>query len=164
MQFYKTAIDIRKELTIWMMKEFGTTRNKKSVRQVIKNINDNDQQTIDEIFARYGINSRKEFQTEYPDWFMQFEKETIMRILQELVENITRANSIYVSKGNRTEYELRRMYQDKAIGCCYVLYQELQYIIAVFGTDLNRFVRILENIEREVDLLKGWRQSDNKLQ
>ena len=75
----------------------------------------------------------------------------------------SRANTLYVSKGNRTEYELRRAYQDKAIGCCFVLYQELQYIISMFGTDLNKFIPILESIEKEVDLLKGWRQSDNKL-
>lgn len=87
----------------------------------------------------------------------------MIRLLQELVENITRANSIYVSVGNITEYELRRAYQDKAIGCCYVIYQELQYIVSVFGTDLNYLIPILESIEKEVDLLKGWRQSDNKL-
>ena len=29
MQFYKTAAFIRKDLTEWMMRDFGTTRNKK---------------------------------------------------------------------------------------------------------------------------------------
>ena len=94
---------------------------------------------------------------------MDHEREVILRILQELVENITRANTVYVSKGNITEYELRRAYQDKAIGCCFVLYQELQYITSVFNTDMNKFIPILESIEKEVDLLKGWRQADNKL-
>lgn len=36
MQFYKTAIYIRQELTDWMLRDFGTTKNKKSVKQVIK--------------------------------------------------------------------------------------------------------------------------------
>ena len=31
-----------------------------------------------------------------------------------------------------------------------------------FDTDLNRFVPFLEAVEKEIDLLKGWRQSDNK--
>ena len=30
MQFYKNAIEIRKEITNWMLKDFGTTKNKKS--------------------------------------------------------------------------------------------------------------------------------------
>lgn len=38
MQFYKTAITIRKELTIWLLKDFGTRRNAKSVNQIIKDI------------------------------------------------------------------------------------------------------------------------------
>lgn len=163
MEFYKNAICIRKDITNWMLKDFGTTRNKKSIQKVIKDIADEDKKTIDDIFLKYGKNPNKEFQSEYPSWFVDYEREVLFRILQEMIENITRANSIYVSKGNITEYELRRAYQDKAIGCCYVLYQELQYIVAVFGTDLNKFIPILEKIEKEVDLLKGWRQSDNKL-
>ena len=163
MQFYKTTIYIRQELTDWMLRDFGTTKNKKSVKQVIKDISPEDQQVIDEIFMKYGKSPNKVYQGEYPQWFMDHEREVILKILQELVENITRANTLYVSKGNRTEYELRRAYQDKAIGCCFVLYQELQYIISMFGTDLNKFIPILESIEKEVDLLKGWRQSDNKL-
>lgn len=121
MEFYKNAIALRKDLTDWMLRDFGTTRNKKSVRQVIKNIDEADQNMIDEIFAKYGVNPHKEYQSEFSSWFIGYEGKTLTRILQELVENITRANSIYVSKGNITEYELRRAYQDKAIGCCYVL-------------------------------------------
>lgn len=162
MEFYKNAIRIRARLTEWMIRDFGTTKNKKSVSQVIKDINEEDQKTIDGIFAKYGRMAKREFQSEYPQWFVDFERNVIIRILQEMVENITRANSIYVSKGNVTEYELRRKYQDQAIGCCYVLYQELQYIVSIFETDLNKFIPLLEEIEKEVDLLKGWRQSDNK--
>lgn len=114
MQFYKTAIYIRQELTDWMLRDFGTTKNKKSVKQVIKDISPEDQQVIDEIFMKYGKSPNKVYQGEYPQWFMDHEREVILKILQELVENITRANTLYVSKGNRTEYELRRAYQDKA--------------------------------------------------
>ena len=93
---------------------------------------------------------------------MDHERDTILKVLQKLTENIVRANTLYVQKGNRTEYEQRRLYQDRAIGCCYVLYSELQYIRSLFATDLNKYVEILESIEKEVDLLKGWRMSDNK--
>lgn len=161
MQFYKNAIKLRKELTNWMIRDFGTTKNKKHIAQVVKDIDIEDEKKIAEILEKYGKGTK--FQSEYPQWFISHEREVMIRLLQELVENITRANSIYVSVGNITEYELRRAYQDKAIGCCYVIYQELQYITSAFGTDLNYLIPILESIEKEVDLLKGWRQSDNKL-
>lgn len=53
MQFYKTAITIRKELTIWLLKDFGTRRNAKSVNQVIKNITPEEQAQIEKIFKKY---------------------------------------------------------------------------------------------------------------
>lgn len=162
MEFYKNAIQMRKDLTIWLLKDFGTKRNPRYVTQVIKNIDEEDQNTIDKIFAKYGKSPNREFQSEYPEWFVAFERNVIIKILQELIENITKANSIYPSKDFlREEYALRRQYQDRAICNCYTLYQELQYITACFGTDLNKFIPFLESVEKEVDLLKGWRQSDN---
>lgn len=95
MQFYKTAITIRKELTIWLLKDFGTRRNAKSVNQVIKDITPEEQAQIDEIFARYGRSSRRTYQSEYPDWFVEFERKIISENLAEMVTNITQANSIF---------------------------------------------------------------------
>ena len=160
MEFYKNAIKIRKELTLWLLKDFGNKRNVRSVHHVIKDIDPEDQQTIDDIFVKYGKNPNKGFQSEYPEWYVAVEREAIANILRDMIQNITKANSIYVQSMN--EYDMRRAYQTKAIGDCYVLYQELQYIISVFGTDLNRFIPILEDIEKEISLLRGWRQSGNK--
>lgn len=160
MQFYKTAIQIRKELTVWLLKDFGAKRNVKSVNQVIKDITPEEQGQINAIFAKYGKTSNKTYQSEYPAWFVNFERQIISKNLAEMVTNITQANSIYPYY--MFEWDLRRSYQDKAICNCYNLYQELQYIVSLFPTDLNRFIDLLDVIEREVQLLKGWRQSDNK--
>lgn len=160
MQFYKTAIGIRKELTVWLLKDFGAKRNVKSVNQVIKNISPEDQKTVDDIFAKYGKVSNHTYKSEYPEWFVDFERRIISENLAELVTNITEANSIYPNY--IFEWDLRRSFQDKAVANCYRLYQELQYIVSLFPTDLNRFVELLDDVEKEVQLLKGWRQSDNK--
>jgi hypothetical protein len=162
MEFYKNAIKMRVNLTNWLLRDFGTKRNPRSVTKVIKNIDEEDQNTIDEIFAKYGKSPKHEFQSEYPKWFVEYERKVIVELLQELVENITSANSIYPSKDFlHEEYAERRRFQNKAICNCYTLYQELQYITACFGTDLNKFIPFLDSVEKEVDLLKGWRQSDN---
>lgn len=160
MEFYKNAIELRKYLTNWLLRDFGMSRNTKSVNQVIKNIDEKDKKVIDDIFRKYDKTPNHEFRSEYPEWFVTFERDVIIQILQEMVANITSANSIYATKD--FEFDMRRKYQDEAIICCYKLYQELQYIISIFNTDLNKFVPIIEMIEKEVDLLKGWRQSDNK--
>lgn len=160
MQFYKTAIGIRKELTVWLLRDFGAKRNVKSVNQVVKNISPEDQKIVDDIFAKYGKTSNHTYKSEYPEWFVDFERRIISENLAELVTNITEANSIYPNY--MFEWDLRRGFQDKAVANCYRLYQELQYIVSLFPTDLNRFVELLDDVEKEVQLLKGWRQSDNK--
>lgn len=160
MEFYKNAWRIRTELTLWMAKDFGLARRPRSVQKVIKDISLEDKATIDEIFVRYGKNPNKEYSSQYPQWFIDFEINRFMSILSELIDKITSANSIYPVK--ESEADLRRCYQDEAIGCCYRLYQELQYFIGIIDTDLNYLVNLLEAIEREIELLKGWRTSDNK--
>lgn len=161
MEFYKNAIRIRKDLTVWMLKDFGAKRNPKSVKQVIKNISEDDQKVIDDIFLKYGKTSNHQYQSEYPSWFVNYERKIISTILTNMIHCITKANSIYPSK--EFEWDLRRKYQDIAITQCYALYQELQYIVSLFPTDLNRFCYLLEDIEKEIALLKGWRQSDNNV-
>ena len=158
MEFYKKAIDLRKEITIWLLKDFGYKRNARSVKRVIKDISEEDKKTIDDIFIKYGKNANKEYESVYPEWFVEDERKIIMEILQSMMINITKANSIYVT--NTLEYETRRMYQDKAIGDCYCLYHEIQYITTIFPTNLNNLVFLLDDIEREIDLLRGWRASD----
>lgn len=160
MEFYKTAITIRKDITVWLLKDFGGKRNVKSVNQVIKDISQDDQDTVNSVFEKYGKTSNHTYRSEYPEWFVNFERNIIIKNISDMIINITQANSIYPIY--MFELDLRRSYQDKAISGCYNLYQELQYIISLFPTDLNRFIPLLDDIEREVQLLKGWRQSDNK--
>lgn len=95
MEFYKNAIVLRRDLTSWMLRDFGTTRNKKSIQSVIKNIDESDKAVIENIFGKYNQNPNSAFQSEFPEWFVDFEKEVTIQLLHDLVGNITSANSIY---------------------------------------------------------------------
>lgn len=158
MEFYKKAIELRKNISLWLMKDFGYKRNPRSVQRVIKNISEEDKQIIDDIFIKYGKSVNKEYESVYPEWFVDFERKVIMEIMQNMMINITHANSIYVS--SEAEFDARRMFQSNAIADCYCLYHEIQYITTIFPTNLNNLVLILDDIEREIDLLRGWRASD----
>ena len=160
MEFYKNAIRIRQRTTDWMLRDFGTKKSRRSVKQVVKNIDPDDQKIIDDIFNKYGKRLNQEFQSEYPEWFISFEQKAIIEIIHELMMNITAANSIYATR--EFEFDMRRKYQNEAIACCYKLYQELQYVITTVYTDANSYIQLLDSIDTEIDLLKGWRQSDNR--
>lgn len=56
----------------------------------------------------------------------------------------------------------RRLCQDRAIGQCYRLTQELQYAIETLPVDVNKYLRFADMIQTEINLIKGWRKSDNK--
>lgn len=59
MEFYKNAIRLRVDITNWMLRNFGIKRNARSVNQVIKNIDVEDQKIIDSIFEKYGKTPNK---------------------------------------------------------------------------------------------------------
>ena len=51
---------------------------------------------------------------------------------------------------------------DKAIAHCYVLNQEIQYIMTTLPVDMNKFKRFSEMIDNEIALIKGVRKADNR--
>ena len=160
MEFYKNAIEIRKKLMVWMLRDFNTKRNVKSLRITAKEISKEDKETIQKILEKYGVKVNKEFQTEFPEWFVDDERKAFCKLLRKLILSIVKANSIFPT--NDEERQKRRNKQNKAIYLCYCLYSELHHIISMFKVDLNKMVPILDDIEREVELLRGWRKSNNK--
>ena len=83
-----------------------------------------------------------------------------MDCLREVTKEVYIANSICP-----TCYDglvQRRLHQDEAVGQCYRLVQELQYTIKTLPVDVNTYTRFGEAIQTEINLIKGWRKSDNK--
>ena len=166
MEFYRTAIRLRRDITFWLLRDFGVkdkTRDVKILSKTCK-MEAQDAEKLKEILERYGV--EKSIKESYPEWLIDTFRESIMDILRELVLNIRAANSIYPGNqypANMREYELRRTYQDKAIGNCDQLYEELQYVGSVIPVDAQKYMPYIEKVEREIALLKGWRKSDNKI-
>lgn len=69
------------------------------------------------------------------------------------------ANSIFPAFSY--EYNQRRELQNYAVGLCFDINQEFQYIIDALDLDINKFGESIELLDAEVDLLRVWRQSDN---
>lgn len=96
----------------------------------------------------------------FDEWFVKDERQVIVDCLREITKEVFVANSIYpVYMEELTE---RRLHQDRAIGQCYRLTQELQYAIETLPVDINKYLRFADMIQTEINLLKGWRKSDNK--
>lgn len=88
-------------------------------------------------------------------------KNRIDQLAALMTNNIRAANSLYPTTMH--EYERRRDYQNSALVCCEQLIHELQRVVEIFEVDINLYARYVSAINREIDLIKKWRQRDNKL-
>lgn len=61
-----------------------------------------------------------------------------------------------------SEFEERRLEMDRALVCCNKLQDELQYIAETLPADKNRYMAIVLEVEKEFEMIKALRQSDNR--
>ena len=160
LEFFHNAIKLRKEMTSLLLRDFGVKARNKDTQVLPKlyKMEKEDGEAFLKLCEQYKITSMLET---YPEWLIREFRESILQNLRELIKNITCANSIYpVCRAELTE---RRIYQDRAIGNCETLLQEMAYAMSVLPNDANKYMGYVDIIQREIALLKGWRKSDNKL-
>ena len=78
----------------------------------------------------------------------------------EINEHLRIANTIFPTY--MSEFEERRLELDKAMSCCNVLQDELQYAGECLYADLNKYTALVLEIQREFNMIKKLRQSDNR--
>ena len=151
---------LRSEVTNLMLQDFGFSEEKyrKSIeryREVHRSA-----PNVNEVVARY----EKKCQA-FIKWFIDRECDAVLEILRNIETEFTLGNSIYPSEtpAKLFEFIVRRWHMNKAIGYCYTLKQELNYIIRSLPVDINKFERFSEAIDKQISLYRGVRQSDNRL-
>lgn len=149
---------MRKEVTDLLLRDFGYDLGRANKR--ISNMFGNrsyEELTPDEK-VRYEKLSEKN--KAFDEWFVKDQRQTVVDCLRTITSEVYTANSIYPTY--MEELVERRLHQDRAIGQCYRLTQELQYAIETLPVDVNKYLRFATMIQTEINLLKGWRKSDNK--
>lgn len=92
---------------------------------------------------------------------MRGSKERIDYLAASLTGNVRAANRLYPTSMH--EYERRRDFQNFAIVNCDQIVKELQHVVDIFDVDINIYSTYIKAIDREIGLIKKWRQSDNKI-
>lgn len=149
---------MRKEITNLLLRDFGYSFEKAETR-LLKQFGGRTYEQLTEK-ERERYHKTKERLEAFDDWFIYDERQAIVNCLRKIGEKVYTANSIYPT--TMEELAQRRLYQEEAIGECYTLTQELQYAIETLPVDVNIFLRFGDLIQTEIDLIKGWRKSDNK--
>lgn len=154
-QFYK----MRKEVTDLLLRDFGYDLERAKKEILKRNFGGRSYEELNpEEKDRYEKLVEKE--QAFAEWFINDERQAVVDCLRTIGEEVFTANSIYPTYIE--ELIERRLHQDRAIGQCYRLTQELQYAIETLPVDMNKYLRFADMIKDEINLIKGWRKSDNK--
>lgn len=78
----------------------------------------------------------------------------------EINEHLRIANTIFPTY--MSEFEERRLELDRAMSCCNILQDELQYAGECLYADLNKYTTLVIEIQKEFNMIKKLRQSDNR--
>ena len=148
---------LRKDITDLLLRDFGFD-TAKAEKRLEKRFGKPFEELDEKQQATYTRQKRR--WDAFDEWFIEDERKTIVNCLRAITREVYIANSIYPTV--QEELTERRLHQDRAIGLCYTLTQELQYAIETLPVDVNQYLRFGEMIQAEVNLIKGWRKSDNK--
>lgn len=149
---------MRKEIADLLLRDFGYSfekaeknLNKRFSGRPYEELDEAEKRNYDRLKARWAA---------FDEWFIEDERKVVIDAIRSIVREVYIANSIYPT----CEDELveRRIHQDLAVGYCYDLTQELQYAIETLPVDVNTYLRFGDMIQTEINLIKGWRKSDNK--
>ncbi len=95
-----------------------------------------------------------------PDWLIAEERKRVLELVQGISAHLRAANTIWPDY--KAEFIERRVEMDRALMYCNMLQDELQAIVEMVPADKNRYTQIVLEIEKEFNLLKALRQSDNR--
>lgn len=150
---------LREQMTFVLFNDFGYSRKKAAAR----------------ISHKYFLNQPKEDLTEpekivYDDMldhsdkifkeFVERERAYLTKLLQELGTHLVSANGIYMTIPE--EAIERRLEQDRAIGACYSIVAEFNCVLPTLPVSASKYAEASKLMKREIGLIKGWRQSDNR--
>lgn len=96
----------------------------------------------------------------YKTWLISHYKEELWKYVQKLSYHIRVANTI--NPILVSEYEERRLHQDKAMACCLHLLDLLDQTKEILHVKLSKVDPIIDLLYTELNLIRGWRKSDYK--
>ncbi len=158
-EFFHSAYKLNDEITQLLLRDFGLKTISRDLNAFTykSKMSEEDRQTFTDLSNKYHIN----VESAYPYWLIDYYRHCILHILEQLISNIIVANTIYAN--SEREFYDRRHYQWLAIANCYQLLQAMQTVIRNLPVDAEKYMRYVDMIEAEIESLKAWKKSDNRI-
>ena len=97
----------------------------------------------------------------YPQYQVDFIRETILGLLQQMMQNIVMANAIYPT--TYVELEQRMVLQNKVIGIAEALQAEFHYCTDVFPQQLKCLLSYADSLDHLIKSARKWKRANNKI-
>ena len=94
-------------------------------------------------------------------WILERVRNCICADVEEMLLCIVQADTIKIQ--TLYEYNERRRYMNKAIGCGFDIMQRLQYCIRSLKLKPDKYERVQKEVETLVESLRKWRKGDNTI-
>lgn len=107
----------------------------------------------------FGIDQREDL-SKYM-YEIRHSKEKLIDLGGQIEGYVRAANSIIPKF--LYECKMRREFQTRALASCEQVVSELQHIVGTFKVDINSFKQYIVAIDRQEELIKKWRQADNRI-
>lgn len=154
--------NMNKAITNLVLHNFGFSE-KKFQKQIDYHERQLRENNVDEEEIEVFIQEFTKKKTMISDWYLENLRNSVMEILDDINLEFTKGNSIYPSgEALIEEYKQRRSHMDEAIGGCYALKNKLEMIVDTLPIDANKIVQPISMLKKEIDLIKGVRQADNR--
>ena len=151
---------LRADITDLILNDFGFSPEKYAAKMEKYKENHMNSPDLDGLLKRWEKKNES-----FSAWFVDEEAREILHLLREIERNFTMGNSIYPGEGPSKLFEFieRRKYINRAIGLCYTLKQEINYVLKTLPVDFNKYKRFAESIDTQISLYKGVRKADNRM-
>lgn len=110
---------------------------------------------------RYASGIANTENVEHYIWQLQNLKDEIFSVAVRLINHVRAAYATYPTTMH--EYEVRRDSLNAAITNCEQIVCLLQEVVMTFDVDINLYKPHIQAIDREIGLIRKWRQKDSKI-
>ena len=149
------AYKIRKMITAELMTSFASSQKKheKHIQAMTEHIKNEEER-------KATAQKIRELEEDFDTWFIRKERDRILDLVQGISSHLRAANTIWPTY--KAEFVERRLEMDRALECCNMLQDELQYLVEALPADVNKYTAIVLELDQEFNLIKALRQSDNR--
>ena len=158
-EYFKQLYRMSDEIIQLLVRDFGlkTLNSDLNVFVHRARMQPDDKNLFSQICEKYHLN----VETTYPLWLIDYFRQHLMQVLQDLLNNVTTAYVMYPT--TEKEFYDRKHYMWLAIANCYQLKQILQLAIRNLPVDSEKYMRYVDMIDIEIRRLRNRKKEDNRI-